>query len=97
MKYIEIANELEKFVKWPDDNDRSIIGTQTAISFAEHIAKTVAEKQMKKWDWYMDNLRRIEREACAKACDIEAQKLGQSREALIAGICAASIRERGKK
>ncbi len=38
-----------------------------------------------------------EREACAKACDIEAQKLGQSREALIAGICAASIRERGKK
>ena len=38
-----------------------------------------------------------EREACAKVCEREAQKLGQSREALIAGICAASIRERGKK
>lgn len=97
MKYMEIANELDKFVKWPDDNDRSIIGTHTAISFAEHIAGKVAQNWMEKWDWYMNNIRRTEREACAKLCEREAQKLGQSHEALIAGICAASIRERDKK
>lgn len=36
-----------------------------------------------------------EREACAKVCESEAAKLGQSREALAIGICAAAIRARG--
>ena len=36
-----------------------------------------------------------EREACAKVCDLEVAKLGQSREALAIGICAAAIRARG--
>jgi len=37
-----------------------------------------------------------EREACAKVCESEAAKLGQSREALAMGICAAAIRARGE-
>ena len=37
-----------------------------------------------------------EREACAKVCESEAAKLGQSREALAIGICAAAIRARGE-
>lgn len=37
-----------------------------------------------------------EREACAKACESEAAKLGQSREALAIGVCAAAIRARGE-
>ena len=35
-----------------------------------------------------------EREACAKVCEWEAAKLGQSRDALSIGICAAAIRAR---
>lgn len=38
-----------------------------------------------------------EREACAKMCDAQVIELGQSREALVAGICAADIRARGQK
>ena len=38
-----------------------------------------------------------EREACAKLCDAERSLWGASREALIAGICAAAIRARGSK
>lgn len=91
MKYMEIANELNKFVEWPDDNDRSIIGTELAISFAEHIAKTVAEKEMKNWDWYMDNLRRTEREACIKICEEHWRNGGNPME------CADAIRARGQK
>ena len=37
-----------------------------------------------------------EREACAKVCESEAAKLGQSRDALAIGICAAAIRARGE-
>jgi hypothetical protein len=37
-----------------------------------------------------------EREACAKVCAAQVIELGQSREALVAGICAADIRARGK-
>ena len=53
--------------------------------------------------WWQDELKRFatlvaaaEREECAKVCDAEVIKLGQSREALVAGICAASIRARGE-
>ena len=35
-----------------------------------------------------------ENEACAKVCESEAAKLGQSREALAIGICTAAIRAR---
>jgi len=36
-----------------------------------------------------------EREACAKVCDAHVRTLAQGgREALVAGICAAAIRER---
>ena len=40
-----------------------------------------------------------EREACAKACDAEVVRLdmtGESRAAIVAGICAAAIRSRGE-
>lgn len=37
-----------------------------------------------------------EREACAKVCDAERSLWNTSREALIAGICAAAIRARGE-
>lgn len=94
MKYMEIANELDKFVEWADDNDRSIIGTETAISFAEHIAKTVAEKEMKKWDWYMNNIRRVEREACAQIADEWANR---EQKQYGNGGLGAAIRARGQK
>lgn len=34
----------------------------------------------------------LEREECAALCDKECAQLGQTREALVAGICAAVIR-----
>jgi hypothetical protein len=37
-----------------------------------------------------------EREACAKVCDAERALWNSSREALIAGFCAAAIRARGE-
>ena len=40
-----------------------------------------------------------EREACAKVCDAEVVRLdmtGESRAAIVAGICAAAIRKRGE-
>jgi hypothetical protein len=40
--------------------------------------------------------REKEREACAKVCDAERSLWNASREALIAGICAAAIRARGE-
>jgi hypothetical protein len=41
----------------------------------------------------------VEREACAKVCDSEVEKLTQwhPREARAVGVCAAAIRARGDK
>ena len=41
----------------------------------------------------------VEREACAKVCDWEVEKLTQwhPREAMAVGVCAAAIRARGDK
>jgi hypothetical protein len=41
----------------------------------------------------------VEREACAKMCDSEVEKLTQwhPREAMAVGVCAAAIRARGDK
>ena len=56
-----------------------------------------------RWSAYSDDLERFaalvaaaEREACAKVCESESAKLGQSREALAIGVCAAAILARGE-
>ena len=63
-----------------------------------------------KWTAHTDDLDRFaalaaewgakqEREACAKVCDAEVVRLdmtGESRAAIVAGICAAAIRKRGE-
>jgi hypothetical protein len=47
-------------------------------------------------DRVIEDEREKEREACAKVCDAERALWNSSREALIAGFCAAAIRARGE-
>lgn len=63
---------------------------------AEESAKVFVNYLTMIWEKRLQEEREAEREACAKVCESEAAKLGQSREALAIGICAAAIRARGE-
>jgi hypothetical protein len=56
---------------------------------------TVTEEQLEK---FAELVTAAEREACAKVCDSEVEKLTQwhPREARAVGVCAANIRARGE-
>ena len=58
-----------------------------------HIITTYDITKMRR---FAERISAVEREACAKVCESEAAKLGQSREALAIGVCAAAIRARGE-
>ena len=75
------AAEREKVVAWMHSN-----------SYATGHGDTI-EDLLKELEWQVAER---EREACAKVCESEAAKLGQSRDALSIGICAAAIRARGE-
>ena len=75
------AAEREKVAAWMHFNDYTTGHGDTTEDLLKELEWQVAER---------------EREGCAKVCESEAAKLGQSRDALAIGICAAAIRARGE-
>ena len=78
---LAVAAEREKVAAWMRSKSYATGHGDTTEDLLKELEWQVAER---------------EREACAKVCESEAAKLGQSRDALSIGICAAAIRARGE-